>query len=265
MKLRVPVLVAALVVWVCGATVAHAQFWEKKDWKTWSKGDCEKLLKDSPWARPFENSIYREGATGLGTGTGGFHGENRASLQYFVQLRSALPIRQAIIRLAMIENKYDKMSEQDRKAFDERAQEYLNQSFANRIVVHVTYKTNLQEIDRYLAEYWQQAAPNVIPTTGDIIGPKGDRVRPVRFISEVGGSREFELIFPREMNGETYINEVDKGFSIELPDIPQVILDNFRSNRQDVRAAERETQKTEQRALIQFDVRKMKFQDKLEY
>jgi hypothetical protein len=247
------------------ATVAQAQVWEKKDWKTWSKGDCEKLLKDSPWARPFENSIYREGASGMASGTQGFHGENRATLQYTVQLRSALPIRQAVIRLAMIESKYDKMSEQDRKAFDERAQEYLGQSFANRIVVHVTYKTNLTEIDRFLAEYWQQSDQFVAPNTGDLISPKGERVRPARFIADVGGSREFELIFPREMNGENYINEVDKEFSVELPDIPQFIQDNFRSNRQDVRGTGQGTQVTDRRALIQFDLRKMKFQDKLEY
>jgi hypothetical protein len=276
MKLRT--LCAALVILLFGATVAHAQFWEEKDWKTWSKGDCEKMLKDSPWARSFENSIYKEGpgglasaggtGTGTGTGTGGtlsFAGDNRASLKYTVQLRSALPIRQAVVRLAMIQNKYDKMSTEEKKDFDRHSQEYLDQDFSNRIVVHVTYESNLQELDRWLAEFWQKSPTAAMPITGDLITPKGDRIRPVRFISDVGASREFELIFAKEVDNEPYIREVDTGFSVELPDIPQQIADRFRGGRRNVQTSGRDTQETEKRALVQFDLRKMKFQDRLEY
>jgi hypothetical protein len=271
--MKVRVQCAALLLWLCSASVVHAQFWEKKDWKTWSKGDCEKMLNDSPWSRSFENVVVREGATGMRSGSQGYGGESRASLKYSVQLRSALPVRQAVIRLAMIQNKYDKMSADEKKNFDQNAEQYLNQDFSNRVVVHVEYSTNLQEMDRYLAEYWQRSKERDAPLTGDLVTPKGERIRPARFISDVGAAREFELIFPREASGEPYISDADKGFSVELPDIPEDILDNFRNLREGVTVQTRQSrdtegrgnQQTEKRALIQFDVRKMKYQGKLEY
>jgi hypothetical protein len=268
MKLRNFFIV--VMIWLAGATSAHGQFWEKKEWKTWSKPECEKMLSDSPWTRHFENSVYREGPKGIdrgGSGTAGFQGENRAQLEYTVQLRSALPIRQAVICMAKFQNKYDQMAEAQKKEFDERANEYLNQSFANRVVVHVSYKTNLQDIDRFLAQYWQQSNEKVIPASGDLLGPKGERIRPVRFLSQVGGAREFELIFLRELNGANIANENDQQFSIEMPDMPLLILRGlgFSSNRQDIQAAQQGTQKTELRVAISFDLRKMKYQNKLEY
>ena len=265
MKLRIFCVV--LMIWLASATAADAQFWEQKEWKTWSKAECEKMLSDSPWTRPFQTTVYKEGASGMSSGTQGFQGENRAELGYTVQLRSALPIRQAVVRMAMIENKYDEMPEAKKKEFDERANEYLNQSFANRVVAHVIYRTNLQEIDRFLAQYWQQSDERVIPATGDLIGPRGDRIRPVRFLSQVGGAREFELIFPREVNGENLAKENDREFSIEMPDMPILVLRGlgFESRRQDLQAAERGAQKTERRVLVHFDLRKMTFQNKLEY
>jgi hypothetical protein len=265
MKLRI--ICVVLMIWLASATYAPAQFWEKKEWKTWSKAECEKMLSDSPWTRHFENSVYKEGASGMGTGTQGFHGENRAQLEYTVQLRSALPIRQAVICVAKFQNKYEQMPDAQKKEFDERANEYLNQSFANRVVAHVIYKTNLQEIDRFLAQYWQQSNEKVIPASGDLLGPKGERIRPARFLSQVGGAREFELIFPKELNGEPIANEADQQLAIEMPDMPLLILRSlgFSSNRQDIQAAELGTQKTEARVSISFDLRKMKYQNKLEY
>lgn len=263
MQLRI--LCAATMLWLAGAVPAHGQFWEKKDWKTWSKSECEKMLTDSPWAKRFQTSVYREGPTGMASGTGGFHGENRVELEYTVELRSARPIRQAVVRLAMLQNKYDQMNDDDRKAFDDRSKEYLDQSFENRVVAHVQYKTNLQEIDRFLAEVWQRSPERAIPIFGDLIGPKGERIRPVRFLSDVGGPREFELIFPKAVEEQSFVREGDKEIGLELPDIPVVILRRVEGPRQDLQASGRGTQTTEGRLLVRFDLRKMQFQGKLEY
>jgi hypothetical protein len=41
-------LLAILIIAVL--TVQGSDFWLTKDWKQWSKGDCEGLLLESPWS-----------------------------------------------------------------------------------------------------------------------------------------------------------------------------------------------------------------------
>ena len=249
------------------ATPLNAQFWEKKDWRDWSKQECEKMLKDSPWSRRFVSAVFQEGAATVADINNKMRGETRAELEYIVQLRSALPVRQAYIRLAMIDNKYDKMPADQKKQFDESAEAFLNQDFSNRVVAHIIYTTNLQEIARFLAQYWQQSSEQTMPTSGDLIGPKGQRVRPARYIAPVGGNPELELIYAKQMEGAELVSSTDRSFSIELPDGPAIVISAPQGARSDVRMTRTGAgdQTTEPRVLIQFDPRKMTFKGKLEY
>ena len=40
-----------LIVGLAAATAWADDFWAKKNWKEWSKGECDKILDDSPWAQ----------------------------------------------------------------------------------------------------------------------------------------------------------------------------------------------------------------------
>ena len=117
-----------LGVWVlAGAALVAADFWDEKDFTTWSDEEVEKMLTDSPWAKrvrvsiggpgsgggfsPFsreENyqraSAVRDGRAragddnirGRGRGDGFAEGSPRVVLT--VSWRSALPIKQALVR-----------------------------------------------------------------------------------------------------------------------------------------------------------------------
>jgi hypothetical protein len=88
------------------ASVSAQSLWEKP-YEQWTKDDIIKIASDSPWAQVVQTSP----TTG-----------DRIPLAYVpgvtVRLRSALPIRQALVRLKQLEAKYDKMSEQNRADFD---------------------------------------------------------------------------------------------------------------------------------------------------
>ena len=122
------VTVRILGVWVLsGVALLAADFWEEKDFTTWSDKEVEKMLTDSPWAKrvavsiggpgsgggfsPFsreENyqraSAARDGRAragddnirGRGRGDGFADGAPRVVLTVF--WRSALPIKQALVR-----------------------------------------------------------------------------------------------------------------------------------------------------------------------
>jgi len=79
--------------------------WDKKPYSEWTTEDVQKILSESPWSQThdlgFVNSTTHAGSVS-------------------VRLRSALPLRQALLRLRQIKAKYDKMSDKDKAAFDEK-------------------------------------------------------------------------------------------------------------------------------------------------
>ena len=51
---------AVLAVAILAAlTVDASDFWISKDWKQWSKGECESLLANSPWAHIWRGGGWR--------------------------------------------------------------------------------------------------------------------------------------------------------------------------------------------------------------
>ena len=74
-------LAGTLSVWfVAGVALAAADFWETKDFTTWSDKEVEKMLGDSPWSREVTGPLGRmrggrggdaEGGGGGGRGGGG--------------------------------------------------------------------------------------------------------------------------------------------------------------------------------------------------
>jgi hypothetical protein len=123
---------------LAAVTSSGSDFWLSKDWKQWSKGECEAMLVESPWAHTWrggntENIDPGAQSTGRTQGTVGF------GLVYSVQLRSSLPLRQAIVRQQQIDQKYDKMSAGQRAEFDTRAEQILNRKYDDTILIHVDF------------------------------------------------------------------------------------------------------------------------------
>ena len=102
------------IVWLAACAVLAADFWDEKEFTDWSDRDVQRMMTNSPWAkritvvfpRPPRETIddraptARLGAGGGGRGARGGFGEFGAAAQsrLVVQWRSALPMRQAIVR-----------------------------------------------------------------------------------------------------------------------------------------------------------------------
>ena len=65
-------LAGTLGLWiVVGAALAAADFWDEKDFTTWSDKEVEKMLSDSPWSRRVTIAIRGQGDRGSGDLFGG--------------------------------------------------------------------------------------------------------------------------------------------------------------------------------------------------
>lgn len=105
--------------WIVGFRFARIQ-WPNKSYQQWDLNDIEKVLNESPWAQ-----TKSKGAA-LGFNNPVLSGGNvPAPESVTLRLRSALPIRQAILRLRQIKANYDKMSATQKQAFDAKQNDLL--------------------------------------------------------------------------------------------------------------------------------------------
>src|SRR5918998_2748804 len=100
MKTLGTILLAALAA---PAAFAQKDDWQSKPYQQWTKGEVQKVLGDSPWARTVTQSgpVVSVGGNAAGT----------SDKVYVLQLRSALPLRHALLRLRQINEKYEAMSD----------------------------------------------------------------------------------------------------------------------------------------------------------
>ncbi len=265
MKIQRVKFAGILAVLLLAALAAQAEdFWVKKDWKQWSKDECTKILQDSPWSRKWAKSqMGSPQMPGVsGANAEGASGEKTPEMHYNVELQSALPIREAVIRLSQINQKYDKMPAAEKKDFDAKADSYLNANYDDVIRIHVTFGSNLQSFEREMATYWKAIPPEAPPVDMYLITEKGDRVPPIRINSPQTGAYSFDLIFPRTRNREPIVHDGDKLLSLQFthPAIgnqTQTNTTNPSDPSMDVFG--------EERVLIQFKLDKMMVNGKASY
>ena len=213
--MRTKTACALLIGIFLAASNASAQgFWAKKPWQKWSAEDCKKMLTDSPWAQTWTNTQIVN--TPIGQRSNATGRNEDPILYYFVQLRSSLPVRQAVGRSAQIENKYDKATDAQKKAIDDSVNGYLARNYDDDIVVHMDYNSNVEVYERDLRHYWQAFAPGVVPENTYLINSRGQKIVPRAMEVATGAQTAVEFIFPRRVNGQILIQPGDKSFSFQF-------------------------------------------------
>ena len=210
MRIRLLTLVAALcvIVQVCLAE----QFWEKKAYSQWSAKEVAQMMQNSPWTLSY--SIGTTNITEIGVGpSGSGRGRGTASqsaglassqdiqhqsdprINYLVQLRSALPIRQAVARKLQIEARYDAMPPQQKAAVDAKIAEYLNTSFEDRVVLQVIYSSNVPTYLSDIRRYWMAQTAEQLKSSM-FLNAGGEKI-PVEGYVVSADQTIFELTFAR--------------------------------------------------------------------
>lgn len=174
--------------------------WMSKDWTQWNSDDCLIILGKSPFVIG--------GSPWVAQGMLDIQSYAPAYLTVTLQLRSALPIRQALLRQIQIEKHYDRMSPQQKLAFDQRYAGDLTEKLDRDVVVDIAFgsENDAPAVNGYMdskAEVPRQVALKL---------PNGSLVLPTQTI--VLKNKEFEnecqYIFPRNVDGKPLITAVDQ-------------------------------------------------------
>jgi hypothetical protein len=211
--MRKAICFAMLFFFLCCVLASPGgEFWEKKEYKQWSDKESAKLLLDSPWAK--ELALASVGVMNVSKES---TDAQQPFVKYQVQFRSAKPIRQAIVRQALIAQKYDSLPPENKQELDKRAESIISADVSDTVIVYVTYVTNNTDYDRQLARHWQSQTMDLIKNSVYLIPQKGDKVSILKYAAEQGAQRGFQFIFPREVNGKPIVDPVkDKTLKLEF-------------------------------------------------
>ena len=207
--------VLVLLLFVSVSLLAE-DFWVKKQYTDWSKQDCEKMLKNSPWAQ--QSSIAQVGALLASQETNATADVGRVGntqITYTAQIVSALPVREAMVRQQWLANNISSMPADKQQLAKQRAEAFLNAP-AGDVVVHVIYTVNNDQMDRSLANYWQHSTLETVKNTIYLIGGNGTRIEATGFEVAPGAAREFEVTFPRTVGGQPVLTPESKQLALEL-------------------------------------------------
>jgi len=210
MKAQIWLLAAVLLLPDVGAS----QSWLNKDYHQWSEYDCQKLVADSPWSQTY--SISQVFIDTTATAPTDRAREQNPRIEYLVQFRSAWPVRRAMVRLAQLKAKYDKLTPEQRKQFDESTGRFLNVSVKDSVIVHVTFNANVQDDDRELSRYWQNQTTETLKNFVYLLASGGETIALTSYVPGRGAAREFQFVFPRQQKGRNIIGPQDKTIAVEF-------------------------------------------------
>ena len=215
------------------AAAQEGDFWQKKPYRKWSEAECHRMLEGSPWAKthtlaqvhieplqspnsPRSTDPFQlpDPATGpVTSSTADRAREQRPTIRYMVQFRSALPVRQAMVRMMQIKQNYDQMPSDGKQMFDQNAERFLAKNLSDTVVIYVTFNSNVQEFLMELSRYWHAQTTETLKNSVFLITPKGDKIPPMNYI---WAGAEFQLTFPREYNEQPLASPGDKMIRLEF-------------------------------------------------
>jgi len=248
------------------SVAAAADFWDKKKFTQWNEKEVQKMLANSPWVRshiesevhidplerPSLSAEVPQGETGAGAAPTGDSDvglrarEQNPRLTYQLQIRSALPVRQALVRRAQLQQDYERLPLEQRQIFDQKSERFLAEDFADRVVIFVTFDSNIDFDKRECARYWQKQSTETLKNSVYLLGPKGRKAELQAFLLAGESGQTFQLTFPRMLDGEPLAGPEDKSLQLEF------IHPGIRG-------------KEERRVLVEFKIKNMLLDGQLEY
>jgi hypothetical protein len=146
-----------LLVCLAATLASGGEFWAKKPYQNWSADEARRIQEESPWATTLTlGGIQSAVTSGDSPNNRGYRGEMETdpSISYTLQFRTALPIREAQVRVSQLNSHYDSMKPEQKAAFDAGAGKFLAATFPDRVLVAVTFHTNVENYQSFLRNYW---------------------------------------------------------------------------------------------------------------
>lgn len=217
--------------------------WLKKPFPEWSKGEAEAVINNSPWAKQQELRIKFDKETQKAAGA--YSGVSSAAaaqsqtevtsqmpvdFMFTLRLRSALPVRQALVRLKAIETNVEKLTAQQRTAYDTQIKGLLEcpGCVANYVVTLSSKSQNNPGADAVFATFKGGRLAD-LQRYVYIANERGERRSLVYFVPPRAPGEEAVFFFPRvDDKGAPLLALDNKELLINLTDNQANSITNFK-------------------------------------
>jgi hypothetical protein len=217
-----------------------------KPYQEWSKQDVSKLLNDSPWAktqtvriaarRQVRSVAGQVSDTPTAVGPVGSEGkaamsgaEQAVDYSFTVRLRSALPIRQAIVRLVQFDSNYDQAQPAAKKALDAQTKELLDCSeCAEYYVISVGFGSNNRQGADPIYTWFRGQSVESLKKYIYIQNDRGERRELAAFIPpRVSGDEAFFYFRRNDKDGKALLATSHKKLLFRMSDANANSITNF--------------------------------------
>jgi len=193
-----------------GATSLFAQeFWDEP-FEKWNAKYVNRMISDSPWS---QNQTLSTPLVGKDSG---LQGEKEIYNKFTVRFFSALPVRQAYVRMMQLLNKYDEMAAEQRAEFDSKFKRALSLDVSDRVIVAVDFSSNDPDSIREMKQFFATARTETIKQSVYLIGEHLGRVSLKEYFPPSTDGTGAKFVFPRTMNGKPVIASGDKEARFEF-------------------------------------------------
>ena len=234
-----------LVFGVCIAAIAaYAQsVWTGKPFTQWSRSDAESVLNDSPWSSHQEVRMQFEKEKQ--TAAGSYSGVSAASAAgsqvevtsdlpvdfvFTLRLRSALPVRQALVRLKQLEADSKKLNQKDAETFDAQIKGLLEcPACAGNYVVTLSSKSRNRPGADAVYGTFKGGRLSDLQRFVFIANDRGERRQLVHFVAPRAPGDDAIFFFPRlDEKGAPLLTPKSKDLLINLSDKQVNSVSNFK-------------------------------------
>ena len=201
-------LTTLFVLLICSSVVHAQDNFMSKHYTEWSKSEANKVLNDSPWVKAQEVRIPQGGANAP------------LDFRYTLRLRSALPIRQALVRLRQLDAKYDKMSAADKAAFDAKVKGLLDcPACADNYVVTISSKSESYPNADAIFDVLKTATTPALQKYVYLANELDERRMLVHFTAPKAAGGEAMFFFPRlDEKGQPLLSPASKKLLFRMSD-----------------------------------------------
>jgi hypothetical protein len=213
--MRTKSLLRAAIIMAAACTLMMAKdFWEKP-YKEWKKNEAFKMKDNSPWAKSqtMASTISRRGAS---TDRLGDAGKSDIYNSVTVRFFSALPIRQAYVRIMQLMNNYDAKSDEEKTILDARLSAVLKRDFSKMIVVELEYAGNDPESQRNVKNYLLQVKADHLKQNCYLISDRLGRVTLEEYYPPSADGSGAKFVFPRMVSDKPVVTPEDKELNFDF-------------------------------------------------
>ena len=201
---------------------AVGQKFLQKPYKEWSQDDAIKVASDSPWANQYqsergldqaaiEQQRREQADTRLSGSDRGNQTRPNMPVPVIVRLHSALPVRQAIVRLQQLNAKYDKMSAEEQQKFDESTSKFLQCAICKDYYVVTLTKWKDSSTSGITDGIFQTMTLEELKGKVWLVNDKDEKLELAQFTPPKSGSDSAVFFFKRaDANGTPFFTPSDK-------------------------------------------------------